>query len=192
MYYKRGTAMKKIVALLLALVMLFALCGCGSKEMSDEEKEKIYQEVAAEKAREDQQALEDSAQDEDEFLQILDVKLKPYSEELYWVDVKFQCLYPTDKHEIYPQKINLEMDFIDHEGVVVNQTYEQFSNVSYGDIAWSFGYMIYKDDRVVDPDEIKTVRFTGYRFFGEGMQVEKFSFKEPFVFQLEELELHTD
>lgn len=42
--------MKKIVALLLVFVMVFSLCGCDSKELSAEEKEQIYKEVAAEKA----------------------------------------------------------------------------------------------------------------------------------------------
>ena len=42
--------MKKMVALLLVFVMLSVLCGCGSKELTAEEKEQIYKEVAAEKA----------------------------------------------------------------------------------------------------------------------------------------------
>ena len=43
--------MKRTVALFLALIMMFVLCGCGSsKELTQEEKEKIYEEVAKEKS----------------------------------------------------------------------------------------------------------------------------------------------
>ena len=41
--------MKRAIALLLALVMVFALCGCGSKGLTPEEREKIFYEVAEEK-----------------------------------------------------------------------------------------------------------------------------------------------
>lgn len=47
--------MKRAIALLLAVVMVWALCACGSsKELTAEEKEAIYAEVAAQKAAENE------------------------------------------------------------------------------------------------------------------------------------------
>ena len=44
--------MKKILSLLLALTMVFALCGCGSRFLTQEEKEAIYEEVKQQKEAE--------------------------------------------------------------------------------------------------------------------------------------------
>lgn len=44
--------MKKILSLLLALTMVFALCGCGSRFLTQEEKEVIYEEVKQQKEAE--------------------------------------------------------------------------------------------------------------------------------------------
>lgn len=181
--------MKKLISLLLALTMIFSLCACGKSELTPEEKEKIYEEVAAEKAREQNIVLDSDNQDDDAYLKILDVKLTPHGENKYWVDVLFQCLYPTDKHDNYPQNIFLQMAFVDKNGVIVDQIYQECSNLAYGDIAWSYAYGIYKDDKVVDLNEIDTVKITEYRFSGEGITVEKYPFREPLVFKLSELKI---
>lgn len=181
--------MKKLISLLLALTMLFSLCACGKTEMTAEEKEKIYEEVAAEKAREEHTVLDSDNQDDDAYLKILDVKLTPHGENKYWVDVLFQCLYPTDKHDNYPQNIFLQMAFVDKNGVIVDQIYQECSNLAYGDIAWSYAYGIYKDNKVVNLNEIDTVKITEYRFSGEGMTVEKYPFPEALVFKLNELKI---
>ncbi len=44
--------MKKILSLLLALTLMFALCGCGSRFLTQEEKEAIYEEVKQQKEAE--------------------------------------------------------------------------------------------------------------------------------------------
>ncbi len=73
--------MKKAIALLLVFIMALALCGCGnSKELTAEERERIYQEVAAEKAKSEGQnnSSNDKSYDVDPKVVILDEAVVKY------------------------------------------------------------------------------------------------------------------
>ena len=178
--------MKRVISIFLSLALLLALCACGGKETHVEEKKEqvIYQVVEAPPI----QTLEPIEQPAEDYLKILDVKLKPYKDNQYWLNVKFQCLYPKGKHPKYPDTIDLFYSLLDHEGVIIRKETQQFSNVDYDDIAWSCAFDAQKAiGLLIDINEIDAVKFSGYRFWSASL--EEYDFQEPLVFRISDLEI---
>ncbi len=168
--------MKRIIAFLLALTMIFALCACGNSEV------KSTPEPTSEPT------LETIPELSEEYFKIIDVKLKPYKDGKYWPNVKFQCLYPKDKHEKYPMVIDLYISVLDEEGVVIQKEEIKIMDPTFEEIGWSCVY----DNGLrllIDPNEGKTIKLTGYRFGFYGIPQELYDFDEPLVFQVTDLEV---
>ena len=137
--------MKRIIAVLLALTMVFALCGCGSKELTDAEKEKIYEEVAkekAEKAYSNAQSQPSSSQEtgspkyeglernqmdgnavtymapypiEDDYISVDDIKLVKTNDGKYRPDVLFTNHY----QERVPDTVNVYCNYLNEKGEII-------------------------------------------------------------------------
>ena len=129
-----------------------------------------------------------TSQPEEEYLTILDLKLKPYKDGQYWPNVKLQSLYPKEKHGVDPMTITLYFTVRDKENIIIQSEGIQLSRIGYKDIGWS--YTFDKALRIlVNPDEAATIEFTGYRMGFQGIPVEGYDFEEPYIYQLSEVEI---
>lgn len=170
--------MKRAIALLLALVMMFALCGCGSQSETK----------SGDKA---------SASDDPVF-KIEGIKYVPAADlgkgEKYSVggilDYKITCLYPQKDNEEYPNMFNLHYVFLDEDGVSFASDYLQFSNMSFGDAAWATSFdNSHIVDKILSPEtieKIKTVKFVGYDVWGTTYK--EYKFNEPIIFDMTDVE----
>lgn len=168
--------MKKIVALLLVLVIMFALCGCGGNSTPQETNT----------------AAENNA--ENDFIKIEEVKIISAEEvwqekDLYVPDFKITCLCPSPKDGSYPDTLNINYAYLDGEGAVVQSCTVQVYKMMYGDTVWASSYdSSYTKDKLIKPEQYSALKFIGYDvFWGSAGGFKQYNFENPQVYDIAEL-----
>ena len=179
--------MKRIIALLLALVMVFALCACGKKESAPEEQVVVH----TEKGDVVIPVSQGGETLDEPFFEILDARLKSAAGSLkgkFWLDLKVKCLYPVDKHENYPNPFHIYVTWLDKDGAIIKSDYYRLPDLNYEDIAWTSAYNK-GNDSLMDLNEVATVKVTSYKaFLPEKNDWDEYHFDDPLVFTLADLE----
>ncbi len=154
--------MRKAISLLLALSMIFALCGCGkTRELTAEEREQIFYEVAAEKGLDlSNQAAAAWQQPKDamteapapqstlaplydvgpsptdtDFICIEDMRLISVGDGKYRPDMKLRCMYPEDALQVYPQTVQIFYNYL-NEISAIQVSYYDMHTVIGGRVSW--------------------------------------------------------
>lgn len=189
--------MKRLLALMLTLTMVFALCACGSKELTDEEKEAIYQEVAEKKAavqvsdnKNDAINTGPSGESEEAFFEFYEARLYPsYRTGYYYPDVKFKCLY-SQKSEGKIPKFIIYFHFLDKDGTIVKQESIGIEDLNYGDIAWTCSFPSGRHTEMdFSLDEVATVEIVAYKVYNQDAENKKIHLKEPVAYSTAGLEI---
>lgn len=200
--------MRRIIALILALSMMFALCACGgSEELSDEEKEKIYQEVAREKAKSEQAAAEKSKYEgltesmlgeqavsymaeyptESDYVSIEGIKLVPADDGKYIPDVLIKNLY----EERIPDTINVYCNYINSKGEVVEQVVVALGRIAYNQSMWSSAAS--SKFTAFDLSEITEIQFANYEILcilsAQDIWYQNFAFVSPISYKTADIEI---
>ena len=172
--------MKRMIAMLLALVMAFTLCACGSKELTDAEKEAIYEEVAAKKAAAEKEAAGQSADTlesaaEDAMLAVEDFEITEIEKNgLFRFSVKIRNISESDLEEIvfYYQVLDANGDILSDQACSAKQ-------VAAGQAIWAGPFKVKIEDSHID--EAAAMRFVTAVGFKTGAPL-----KEPVTFWLED------
>ena len=198
--------MKRRIALLLVLAMMFALCACGSKELTAEEREKIYQEVAQEKAAaqesgnasdtEEAASEGNSPADKEPFFEFYEARLQKASKAgYYYPDIKFKCLYDRSGLKNEPDYL-FNFQFLDQDGVIVKQEDIELKDIYYGDIGWtcatSHGKHMGMEFNLDEISVVKIVSYSVFAYDNEGKKPEvsiKILLDEPVVYHVSDLEI---
>ena len=167
--------MKRIVALILVLVMVFALCACGSKEVSSQAQTPSEQSNSTLPTGE----LESSTPTEEPAqvaqLQVEDFEITEVDKEgRFRFSVKIRNITGADLEEItfYYQVLDANGDILSDQACGAKQ-------IAAGQAIWAGPYKVKIEDSHVD--EAVAMRFVTAVGFKTG-----FPFKEPVTFQLED------
>lgn len=176
--------MRKAISLLLALCMMFALCGCGSSKSAQ-----LYS-VANNGIGFSADKIESISENMDDMLDIEAVKVTHDS--IYYARIKNNY---TVKEGDEPNRIMLQFNLIDKQGSVVETNYMIFDGVEPNQSCWGYircqtkytdisaikfiGYMFQFDTHNInDPSAIY-----GLKMMGGG------NFTEPIVYAVDDIEI---
>ena len=123
-YYKGEIAMKKIVALLLALSMLFALCACSNKSQTESNKDKVTISVEEQKA-------------EDALIAVEDCKIHFTQDGRFCLHAKVRNICDEDIGMI---KVNYQL--LDKNGDSLRNWHMTLDNIMVGQAMWSGHFTI--------------------------------------------------
>ena len=167
MALKKGIIMKKVISLLLAFVLMISMCACGSKELSAEEKQEVYQEVMAEKivnamdgtslanAMDGTSAKEENKMNDT--IQIEGVKIEQMDRSQILYSVKIRNMYKAETVE-QPNRIMLEFQALDKAGDVLETGYFIYEGLDYEQGGWAITSIHSSFD------DIGAIRFISYIF----------------------------
>lgn len=209
---------KKAIALILAAVMVLALCGCGSNNSSyltQQEREQIFYDVAREKGLytlivtaeeklstipDDRKASTGEGYDKGpnptgkDFISVEDLKLVRCDNGLVRPNVKVRCLYPKGELEKYPQNLDLYCNYINEDGEVIESLCLCFEHLAYDQVMWSkaeeFSHMN-GEDRFA-PQKVKKIQFSWYKMYtiegGRCIWQNEWDFADPIEFVVSQLD----
>lgn len=170
--------MKRIVAIFLAAVMSFMLCACGSKNLTQEEREQIFYEVAEEKGALwlvdiDEQIGGLGYKDpianlpsDDHYIEILDMELISIDNGRYEPNIKIRNILPRDAVANYPSYLDIYVSYLDSDGTAIASDSVQLTHLGYEGVTWTDAQRSFD---AFDPSEVHTVSITGYSFLGSGV-----------------------
>lgn len=189
--------MKRIVVILLAAVMSFMLCACGSKNLTQEEKEQIFYEVAEEKGvlwlvDVDEQIdglgyvkPKENLSSGDLYIEILDMELISVGNGRYEPNIKIRNILPRDAVVNYPSYLDINVSYLDSDGTAIASDSVQLTHLGYEGVTWTDAQMSFD---AFDSSEVHTVSITGYSFSGSG--VIDGTFSPAISFDVDELLQH--
>ena len=179
--------MKRMIATILSLCMLLALCGCGGKELTQEERERIFLEEAQKKGLNaipgniTEVHTENGIQgfnepiekhEDDNYVEVTDVRLTPLNGSLYTPSYKIRFLFPEGLVRDYPNQLRLHYNFLDMNGNTVSSLTYYLSNPTYNMEGWSdaLGGLASKDssgsaEANLDIAKVSTIEFIGYTLY---------------------------
>lgn len=167
--------MKKIVALLLALVMLFALFGCGADEAESQT------DATTEKNEFDDAIIIDGIKLE--YIQGASKGDLPY------VKLKFKMTnnYMPADGQTYADRIVYDIQVLDADGVITDKLICLYEGLAYGETAWV------EKSEGLDLDSISAFCVKDYKLYAmEGTNSTLLGagkLSEPAVFYVEEIEI---
>ena len=212
--------MKNIIAAILVICMSFMLCAaasdstacscgcdcgehceCRTRALTEEEREKIYYEVAAEKALlntsaaipQDAITVEGTISQEipaptyGDYLLISAVKLEQESGTIYRPNAKVTCLFPDKRGFEYPDTVQFDFNYIDENGDIIKSVSVHVDQPAFGQSGWtkSTGRTL-GDDRL-DISEVKSIKILNYKMWKKSSWSEKWRFLVPVEFEISDL-----
>ena len=209
--------MKKIVAILLLLAMMFALCACGSKELTAEEKEKIYQEVAKEKAEKAEAGAQDQADaseskyeglersklgeaaetymasspEEEDYVSIDDIKLVKMSDGKYRPNILITNHYP----DRVPETVNVYCNYLNDKGEIVENFCVVLGRLGPNQSIWTsaVNYQHSNGNDIFELSDVSEIQFVHYEMLSilsvQDVWYQDFAFLSPISFKVADLSI---
>ena len=211
--------MKRIISSFLVVFMSFVLCAaasdstvcscgcdcgeqceCKTKALTKEEREKIYCEVAEEKARlngstmipQDTITVEGSISQEvpaptiGDYLLISEVKLEQESGTIYRPNAKVTCLFPNNLGFEYPDTIQFDFNYVDDNGAIIKRDSVYIDQFELGKSGWSKAIGWSTDDRL-DISEVSSIKLINYQMRSKSNWSERWGFLSPIEFEVSNL-----
>ena len=141
--------MKRISALILVLSIMFALCGCGSRALTDAEKEAIYEEIKQQK--------EVASASEQEYDIIVEDCAFAWEASNY-IAIKPRVHNCTENDASY---LSLNCELIDKAGKTIRVTTCDTGGLAAGANEWVGGIIEIPKDEI---DDLAEIKFSGGNF----------------------------
>lgn len=203
--------MKKIISLLLAMTMIFALCACGAsvKNSSAESTEDSIEESTEETAEKsesntvyvptDELVVNSSSKEEpsvaapttEDYLKINQVVLNEINGKIYAPNIDMKCVFPQNITDSYPTQAFLYFQYLNEKGEITNTIKTIIQQLSYNYGGWSDDIsFVVEGDSSLDISEVKTIVFTHYEMMalnGSVVWRGTWDFLNPVVYEVSDL-----
>lgn len=191
--------MKKIISLLLAMTMIFALCACGaSVENSTEESEECNENNVV-YVPTDELVVNNSSKEEpsapapttEDYLKINQVVLNEINGKIYAPNIDMKCVFPQNITDSFPTQAFLYFQYLNEKGEITNTIKTIISHLSYNYGGWSDDISnVVESDSFLDISEVKTIVFTHYEMMAVNGSVVwrgTWDFLNPVVYEVSDL-----
>lgn len=184
--------MRKTIALILALTMVFALCACGNSAKNEASQNFVHVgevNIAGNSTRTN--ATNIAPPTTEDYLAINNVVLEELNGKLYLPNIDVKCIFPQNIVDDYPNQLFLYFQYLDKNGEIVNTVKLLVENLSYNYGGWSdtIGH-ITGSDATLDISKVETIVFTHYEMmnFKNGSSwKESWDFLNPMVYKVSDL-----
>ena len=184
--------MKRILAFLLALIMVLALCACGNKEAAPAFDEKAAGAELTDNASETQAPQKNNFNDAVAFEDIRIERVKGASsgdKPLYRIGIKIRNNYVPEDGELAADRFIWEAKILNQQGDIVKTLVYLAAGAEYGEAIWDT-----EDFAVDDWSSISSIRVKSYNLYKLGGEHNSTflgtgELTEPVVFNIADIEI---